>query len=348
LAAPTPLSSSAPSPEGTPPARRPWPAVVLALLLLACGAAGGAWLAWHRFTAPGPLAAARNVVVPHGGTARVAEALRDANVIDARLAFRVALLLTARAGPIHAAELAFPAHASLREVLEVLRTGHPVEHRLTIPEGLTARQITALLEHADALTGSVAVLDEGDVLPDTYSYEYGTVRAALLARAELAEIRTLAAAWAARAPGLPLASPREALILASIVERETARPEERAHVAAVFLNRLRLGMRLQADSTVVYAASSGLGVLDHPLTRAELEQDSPYNTYRNRDLPPGPICAPGLASLHAVLHPAASDDLYFVADGTGGHVFARTLSQHETNVKRWRDLEGGAPRRERD
>ena len=288
----------------------------------------------------GPLPAARTVVVPRGGAAQVAQALRDANVIASPLAFRLAMLATARGGRPHAAELAFPAHASLREVLTILRTARPVEHRLTIPEGLTARQMTALLDHAEALTGSVSLSDEAGVLPDTYSYEYGTTRAALLARAAAAAGKTLAAAWADRDPGLPLASPREALILASIVERETAKPDERGHIAAVFLNRLRLGMRLQADSTVVYAASGGRGVLDHPLTRGELGQDNPANTYRNAGIPPEPICAPGLASLRAVLHPAESGDLYFVADGTGGHVFAATLAQHEANVKRWRGLEG--------
>jgi UPF0755 protein len=300
---------------------------------------GGGVGARHVFTMRGPLPTARTVVVPRGGAGRIAQTLLEANVIASPLAFRLAMLATVRDGPLHAAELAFPARASLREVLEILRTARPVEHRLTIPEGLTARQIVALLEHAEALTGSVALSDEGVVLPDTYSYEYGTARAVVLARAEAAWNRALGAAWADRDPSLKLASAREALILASIVERETARPEERAHVAAVFLNRLRLGMRLQADSTVVYAASGGVGVLDHPLTRAELEQDGPYNTYRNHDLPPGPICAPGIASLRAVLHPAMSDDLYFVADGSGGHVFAPTLAQHEVNVKRWRGLE---------
>jgi UPF0755 protein len=307
--------------------------------VLAAVAAGGALGARHIYTMPGPLAEARDVVVPRAGTLRVAEALRAARVIDSPLAFRLAMLATLRAGPIHAAELAFPPHASLREVLTILRTGRPVEHRLTIPEGLTARQIAALLAHAEALAGSVNVSVEGVVLPQTYSYEYGATRAQVLARAEAAQTQALATAWAGRAPNLPLASSRDAVILASIVERETAKPEERAHIAAVFLNRLRLGMRLQADSTVVYAASDGVGVLDHPLTRTELELDSPYNTYRVKGLPPGPICAPGLASLDAVLHPMASDDLYFVADGTGGHVFARTLAQHDANVKRWRSLE---------
>lgn len=342
-AAPTPLSSSAPQPEATPPAAPPprrWRAVALTVLLLGLVAVGGATAGWHVYRAPGPLPAARNVVVPHGDSARVAEVLHADGVIVSPLEFRLALLLTIRAGPIHAAELAFPAHASLQKVLTILRTARPVEHRLTIPEGLTAWQITALLDHAESTTGRVDLTAEGAVLPDTYSYEYGTPRAALLARAEALEQRALTAAWAARAPDVPLASPGEALILASIVERETARPDERAHVAAVFLNRLRLGMPLQADSTVAYAASDGRGTLDHPLSRAELELDDPYNTYRHRGLPPGPICAPGLASLHAVLHPATSDDLYFVADGSGGHAFARTLAQHDANVKRWRRLEG--------
>ena len=148
--------------------------------------------------------------------------------------------------------------------------------------------------------------------------------------------RDLAVAWADRAPGLPLAGPRDAVILASIVERETARPDERPHIAAVYLNRLRQGMKLQADPTVVYAASNRAGVLDHPLTRAELAHDDPFNTYRSPGLPPAPICSPGLGSLRAVLHPAASDDLFFVADGSGGHVFSQTYEAHNAAVSRWR------------
>ncbi|MBV8591223.1 MAG: endolytic transglycosylase MltG, partial [Acetobacteraceae bacterium] len=252
-------------------------------------------------------------------------------------------MATSNKGPLRAGEFAFPAHVSLRETLAVLRTARPVQHRLTIPEGLTASQIAALVNGAEAMTGEVAAPSEGAVLPETYFYEYGASRSAILARAQAAMKRVVEQAWARRAPGLPLASPSEALILASIVERETARPEERPLVAAVFFNRLRLGMRLQSDPTAIYAASGGKGTLDHPLTRAELDQDSPFNTYRSKGLPPGPICSPGLASLEAVLHPAASDALYFVADGSGGHAFARTMEEHVRNVAHWRSLEPANP-----
>ncbi len=220
----------------------------------------------------------------------------------------------------------------------VLRTGLPVMHRLTIPEGSTARRIVALLRGADAASGPVDAPPEGAVLPQTYDYIYGTRRMALLARAEAAMGRTLVAAWAGRAPGLPIASLHDALILASIVEQETALPDERPRVAAVFLNRLRLGMRLDADPTVAYALDHGAEPLGHSLTRAELDSDDPFNTYRNSGLPPGPICSPGIASIRAVLHPTDTDDLYFVADGSGGHVFSRTLKEQEKNVARWRAL----------
>jgi UPF0755 protein len=179
---------------------------------------------------------------------------------------------------------------------------------------------------------------EGGVLPETYAYQWGEDRAALLRRAEAAMARALAEEWAGRAADLPLASPREALVLASIVERETGLPEERPRVAAVFLNRLRRGMPLQSDPTVAYAAAEG-GVLDRPLTRADLDRDHPFNTYRTRGLPPAPIAAPGVASLRAVTRPAPTEDLYFVADGSGGHAFARTLEEHNRNVARWREIE---------
>jgi UPF0755 protein len=321
--------------RGIVPALR-W--ALLGLAVLGAAAWGGS-LAWrHLLDDPGPLPEARVIVVPHGSLAEIAGALSEAGAIDrgwrnSHWRFRLAGTLTRGLGEAHAGEFAFPAHASLRMVLSVLRTAPPVQHHVTIPEGLTAPQIVAVLARAEALSGPDVPVPEGSVLPQTYAYTYGTPRAAILARASAALDRALDEAWARRAAGLPLATPRDALILASIVERETARPDERPLVAAVFLNRLRDGMRLQSDPTVIFAASQGDGVLDHALTRAELDRDDAYNTYRNAGLPPGPICAPGMASLLAVLHPADSDALYFVADGSGGHAFSRTLAEHNRAVQ---------------
>jgi UPF0755 protein len=288
--------------------------------------------------------AATNLVVPHGGTSAVAQALAGHGVLEHPLIFRAAAWATRGDGPLRAAELPFPAHATIAQVLAILRTARPVQHRLTIPEGLTAQQVQAVLEHAEAMTGPTPTLSEGSVLPQTYEYEYGASPSAIIGRAQAAMDREVAAAWANRAPGLPLPSARDAVILASIVERETAKPEERPHIAAVFLNRLRQGMKLQADPTVAYFASRGTGVLDRPLTKGDLARNDPFNTYRSAGLPPGPICSPGAASLDAVLHPAPSDDLYFVADGTGGHVFSRELEAHEAAVARWRTVAPPTPR----
>jgi UPF0755 protein len=299
-------------------------------------AAGAGLMIWQRiYDDPGPLAAARDVVVPHGGIDAVGQALLEAGVIADTTTFRLAVLGT-YGEPLHAAELAFPPAASLRTVLTILRTGHPVEHQVTIPEGITAAQIALLLDRADGLTGEDTLPPEGAVMPSTYKFERGATRAAIVARASAAMTRNVDELWTNRAPGLPLQTAAQAVVLASIVERETAKPEERSRIAAVFLNRLRLGMRLQSDPTVVYASSGGLGVLNRPLTRADLDEDSPYNTYRVSGLPPTPIDSPGLASVRAVLHPAQTDELYFVADGSGGHAFAKTLEEHAKNVGRFR------------
>jgi UPF0755 protein len=304
-------------------------------VLLACAGDAVVWFRTQEDRS-GPLPAATNLVVPHGGSEQLASALRDDGLIDSELRFRLAVWLSRGEGPLHAAEFAFPAHASLRQVLVVLRTARPVEHSVTIAEGLSAQQIATVINDTEMATGEIRPPAEGSVLPQTYAYVYGTARADILERAQAAMQHELAADWADRSPDVHLATPRDALILASIVERETARADERSRVAAVYLNRLQAGMRLQADPTVVYAASGGSGVLDHGLTRAELGRDDPYNTYRNAGLPPGPICSPGTASLQAVMHPVRSDELYFVADGTGGHVFSRTWEAHARNVARWR------------
>jgi UPF0755 protein len=313
-------------------------ALAVAVLGLASviGVASCLWWVTTAMRVPGPLDEARTIVVPHGSTAELADTLATEGVIREKIVFRAAVWLTRSEGTLHAAEFAVPAHASINQVLAILRSAKPVEHLVTIAEGLTARQIQGVLAHAEAMTGEVHAIQEGSLLPQTYAYEYGTDRAAFVVRATAAMDKELARVWADRAPGLKLVSPREALILASIVERETAKPDERPHVAAVYLNRLRRGMKLQADPTVVYSASGGAGVLDHPLTRAELERDDPFNTYRNVGLPPEPICSPGVESLRAVTHPANSDDLFFVADGTGGHVFSRSYAEHDSAVGRLR------------
>lgn len=310
-----------------------------ALLTLAMLAGGAVMYGLHAYDQPGPLVAARDVLVPHGGADEVAEALGREGVITSPWLLQAAALLTRGNGTIRAGELAFPAGASPRQVLQVLRAGKPVQHYVTIPEGLTAAQVGALLDRTPILEGGPVLPPEGALLPETYAFERGTTRSALVWRAGKAMERALDRAWAARSPALPLDTPRDVLILASIVERETAKPDERPRIAAVFLNRLRQGMRLQSDPTVVYGASGGTGVLDHGLTRAELDRNDPYNTYRIAGLPPGPISMPGAAALRAVTQPARSDELFFVADGTGGHVFARTQDEHLRNVARWREVE---------
>ena len=314
--------------------------LVISLVVVLALAGGGAWFALHTYRAPGPLAEARTVVVPRASLGEVAAVLEREGVVRNAAAFQAAAVATRRGAAIKAGEFEFAAGAGLDQVLDTLRTGKPVQHRLTVPEGLTAAQVAALLDRAPALDGDRTVPAEGMFLPETYAYEHGATRAAMVERGTKAMERALNQAWATRIPeSAPLASPQQALVLASIVERETARPEERARVAAVFLNRLRRGMKLQSDPTVVYGASGGLGVLDHGITRAELDADTPYNTYRIAGLPPGPISMPGQASLLAVTRPAAADDLFFVADGSGGHVFARTEPEHARNVAKWRELE---------
>lgn len=308
-------------------------AAVAVLFLVVAGASGSAL--FSLYTRPGPLAAGATVIVPKGATvADIAVSLREAGVITSPLAFRAAARLTS--APLQAGEYRFPAQTSLQMTLAMLRSGETVKRRLTVPEGMTSRQVVALLTEAEGLTGEVAAPPvEGALLPETYNYAWSDSRSEMIRRMSQAMATTVEELWAARDPALPLASPQDAVILASIVEKETGIASERPRVAAVFLNRLRLGMKLQADPTAAYAVYGGSGV-GPPLTLTDLQYASPYNTYVVTGLPPGPIANPGRAALAAVLQPAATDELYFVADGSGGHVFARTLNEHQRNVARWR------------
>ena len=287
----------------------------------------------ESYTAPGAGQTNADVVIPAGGSAATAEALAKAGVIRHKLVFRLAAYLTRGDGVLHAGEFIFPAHASIKEILDILRHGQQVEHQVTIPEGLTGAQIAKILNTAPDATGHVDPPQEGSVLPQTYSYLWGTPRAAILARAEEAMQTSLDTAWPKRDPKAPLATPQEALILASIVQEETPLGRELPQIAAVYENRLRQGMKLQADPTVIYAATGGKQSGGASISRADLENPSPYNTYAHTGLPPGPICAPGAAAIDAVLHPANSDALYFVATGTGGHVFSRYFKDQLRNIE---------------
>lgn len=292
----------------------------------------------ETYQGPGAGKTSKIVVIPPGGTAEVAETLARAGVIEHPLAFRAAAWLTRQAGPLRAGEYLFPAHASLAQILGILRHGAEVQHQATIPEGLTGVQIAAILNALPAATGQVAPPPEGSVWPQTYNYVWNTDRAALLARMQAAERAALKTAWAGRDPAVPLASPRDAVILASIVQQETPLPAEMPAIAAVYENRLKAGMRLQADPTVIYAVTQGRQSGGVTLSKADLALASPYNTYQAKGLPPGPICAPGAAALTAVLHPARSDALYFVAKGDGTHesAFSRFFKDQLGNIERFR------------
>lgn len=311
-------------------------ALFVAALLLA---AGGLMLyGIDRFQRAGPLAADAIVYIPPGeGLDAIATRLEEAGVIDDALAFRIGVTVMRAERALKAGEYRFAAGISMRGALDVLRSGKTVVRRLTLPEGLTSAEIVALLVQAEGLEGGVGTVPpEGSLLPETYHFQRGDTRAELIERMTRARQVALAELWPKRAPGLPFAGPEDAVILASVVEKETGVAEERPLVASVFINRLKKGMRLQSDPTVVYGLTNGQGPLGRDITRKDLETPGPYNTYLNDGLPPGPIANPGRASIEAVLNPAKSEYLYFVADGNGGHRFAKTLEEHNRNVARYR------------
>ena len=317
--------------------------LALALLVLLAGGIS-AW-GYAGYTRPGPLTAAITVIVPRGaGVAGIAGRLTDAGVLSGPLLFRLGVQISGAEASLRAGEYVFPASISPRDVSALLRSGKTVVRRLTVPEGLTTNEILAQVNGTEGLEGGAGPPPaEGSLLPETYHFAYGDRRDAMVRRLAAAMDKTLADLWAAAAPGLILKSPAQALILASMVEKETAKPDERGRIAAVFLNRLRRGMRLQSDPTVLYGLTRGGSPLGRPLRRADLIAPTPFNTYLIDGLPPAPIANPGRAAIAAVLSPTPTDELYFVADGSGGHVFARTLAEHNRNVAAWRKIQKQRP-----
>jgi UPF0755 protein len=311
--------------------RRGGCALIVAALLL-CAAAFGVL---HLWGGAGPARGNVTVLVPEGASlSRAADELEKAGAIRSARQFLMLSKIFGGSAPIKAGEYRVPAGLSQSDVLKMLQGGKTLQRFVTIPEGTPSILVHEALMKAPQLSGSVSVPAEGSVLPDSYAYNRADTRQAVLARMQKAMTDYLAKAWAARKPGIAVATPQQALTLASIVEKETGKASERRMVAAVYSNRLRQGMRLQADPTIIYPMTKGKP-LGRRILKSEIQAQNGYNTYAMAGLPQGPIANPGRASIDAVLNPAQTSALYFVADGTGGHVFADTLEQHNANVAKW-------------
>jgi len=317
---------------------------LLAMMIIALaglGASGGGFFyVKAKAQAPGLNAQPVRILIEPGlGVSAIAARLKAAGITHQPLVFRIWARLTEAHTKLRAGEYDLPARASTVEVLDILKSGKTVVRKLTLAEGLSLTEALMVVQDAEGLQGDITdIPDEGWLLPETYHYSWGHRRNDLIGRMADDMGTVLSSLWAERPEGFILTSAKDVLILASIVEKETAIAAERPQIAAVFLNRLKKGMRLQSDPTVVYALTDGSGALGRALTRADLKIDSAFNTYRVKGLPPTPIANPGRDAIRAVIYPAQTDALYFVADGTGGHVFAKTLKQHNRNVQRWRKI----------
>ena len=315
---------------------------LLVLAVVAAAAIGGAYLWFEKsIFKDGPLQEPARVLIERGsGLSTVARQLESAGVVEQARMFQAYVMMEGKETALQAGEYQFPAGDSMEEVLDRLVRGETMRHQIVFPEGLTSHTILAALAEAADLSGDVpAEVPEGSLLPAAYDFTYGESRTAIIKRMQKAMDDAVAEAWESRADGLPLKSPEEMVTLASIVEKETGLSGERAKVAGVFINRLNKGMKLQSDPTTIYAVTRGKGPLGRGLRKSELRKKDPYNTYHIAGLPPGPIANPGREALMAVAQPEETDALYFVADGTGGHAFARTLAEHNRNVREWRKIE---------
>ena len=311
---------------------------ILVAVVLAAGI--GVIYGKRAFEAPGPVAEARTFLVrPSSGVGSIASQLEQQGFISNSLVFQAGVRAYAQGETLKAGEYEIPAHASMRQVMALLQSGKSIMHSLTIPEGLTVQQALRRVAEHPALSGDMpeVIPPEGSLAPDTQRFTRGFPRKDVVATMQAQQKALVEEVWATRAPDLPIADINEFVTLASIVEKETGIAGERPHVASVFINRLRKKMRLQSDPTIIYGLFGGAGKpADRPIYQSDIDKQTPYNTYVIRGLPPGPIANPGRAALEAVANPIETDDLYFVADGTGGHVFARTLEEHNRNVAKYR------------
>ncbi|WP_024509936.1 endolytic transglycosylase MltG [Bradyrhizobium sp. ARR65] len=335
-----------PPPKRSERARNPFVvvgnAIITLLLLLMIGTGAAYYYGRQTLEAPGPLQEDKIVNIPQrAGKRDIADTLTREGVIDVNPWVFIASVFALKASSeLKPGEYAFQKNASLRDVIGTMVEGKVVQHAVTIPEGLTSEQIVARLMDNDIFSGTVREIPrEGTLLPETYKFPRGTTREQVIQRMQQAQKRVVTEIWERRSPDLPVRTPEQLVTLASIVEKETAKPDERSRVAAVFVNRLKQRIKLQSDPTIIYGLVGGKGTLGRPIKRSEITQPSPYNTYVIDGLPPGPISNPGRASLEAAANPARTRDLYFVADGTGGHSFTETYDQHQKNVAKLRAME---------